>query len=108
MQHGQTKVLLRKVMAERLPATILTKPKQGFSMPLKHWLCGPLRPLMADLLSAQSIHNRGCFQPEPIAQWVAEHLAGRANHSHRLWGLMVFELWQRAVLDRPTIMERGL
>ncbi len=108
MQQGQTKVLLRKVMAERLPATILTKPKQGFSMPLKHWLCGPLRPMMADLLSAQSIHNRGCFQAEPIAQWVAEHLAGRANHSHRLWGLMVFELWQREVLDRPITMERGL
>lgn len=108
MQHGQTKVLLRKVMAERLPATILTKPKQGFSIPLKHWLCGPLRPLMADLLSAQSIHNRGCFQPEPIRQWMAEHLAGRANHSHRLWGLMVFELWQREVLDRPITMERGL
>ena len=105
MRRGQTKVILRNIMADRLPSTILTKPKQGFSIPLKHWLGGPLRPLMLDLLSPATIRNRGYFQPEPIGQWVAEHLAGRANHSHRLWGLMVFEMWQRAMLDQPISQE---
>ncbi|MCB0107867.1 MAG: hypothetical protein KDE53_18225, partial [Caldilineaceae bacterium] len=108
LHRGQTKVILRQVMADRLPPPVLNKPKQGFSIPLKHWLCGPLRPLMLDLLSSTSIDNRGYFQPEPIGQWVTEHLTGRANHSHRLWGLMVFELWQREFLDRtPTTESTG-
>jgi hypothetical protein len=29
----------------------------------------------------------------------AEHLAG-ANHSHRLWALLVLELWLRLFVDR--------
>lgn len=105
LHRGQTKVILRQVMADRLPPQVLNKSKQGFSIPLKHWLCGPLRPLMLDLLSPDSIQNRGYFQLEPIGQWMREHLAGRANHSHRLWSLMVFELWQREFLDRTPTAE---
>jgi asparagine synthase (glutamine-hydrolysing) len=99
LYRGRTKVILRRAMADRLPAMILHKPKQGFSIPLKNWLRGPLRPLMTDLLSADRVRDRGYFQPNCIMRWVAEHLNGRANHSHRLWALMVLELWHQHVLE---------
>ena len=86
-------------MANRLPADVLVKPKQGFSIPVKHWLRGPLRPLMMDLLSSERVKQRGYFNSETVNRWVTEHLNRRANHSHRLWALMVFELWHRQVLD---------
>jgi asparagine synthase (glutamine-hydrolysing) len=98
---GRTKQILRRAMRGQLPAGILNRPKQGFSIPLKHWLHGPLRPLMLDLLSAQTIRQRGYFNPETVAAWLSEHLGGYANHSHRLWALMVFELWHQRVFDRP-------
>lgn len=100
LQRGKTKVILRKAMRDRLPEAVLSKPKQGFSIPLKHWLCGPLRPLMADLLSADSVRRRGYFESQTVSRWVTEHLEQRANHSHRIWALMVFELWHRHVLDK--------
>ncbi len=93
-------MILRKAMNGRLPETVLNKPKQGFSIPLKHWLQGPLRPFMTDLLATDCVRRRGYFEPQTVARWVTEHLDGRANHSHRLWALMVFELWQRQVLER--------
>lgn len=99
LNRGQTKIILRRAMATRLPAMVLNKPKQGFSIPLKHWLRGPLRPMMTDLLSTGNVRRRGYFQPQCVSQWISEHLAERANHSHRLWALMVFELWQQEVLD---------
>ena len=99
LRWGQTKVILRQVMNNHLPNVVLNKPKQGFSIPLKHWLRGPLKPLMTDLLLSDAVRRRGFFEPHTVAQWVTEHLDGRANHSHRLWALMVFELWQRKVLD---------
>lgn len=95
----ETKVILRRAMAGRLPAEILAKPKEGFSIPLKHWLRGTLRPLMTDLLAPDTVRRRGYFAPECVARWVSEHLAQKANHSHRLWALMVFELWQRKIKD---------
>jgi hypothetical protein len=40
-----------------------------------------------------------------VAQWLSEHEAGRVNHSHRLWALMVFELWQRQVWEAQRPFE---
>jgi asparagine synthase (glutamine-hydrolysing) len=95
----QTKVALRRLASNRVPEGILNKPKQGFSIPLKHWLRGPLKPMMTDLLSQETVRSRGYFKPQTVSRWVQEHLDGRANHSHRLWALMVMELWQQQVLD---------
>jgi asparagine synthase (glutamine-hydrolysing) len=99
IHRGQTKVILRRAMAGRLPKAILNKPKQGFSIPLKHWLRGSLCPMMIDLLSPDRIRKREYFDPRTVQRWVTEHLEGQANHSHHLWPLMIFELWQQQTLD---------
>jgi asparagine synthase (glutamine-hydrolysing) len=98
--NGQeTKVILRRMMAKRLPEAVLNKPKEGFSIPMKHWLRGELRPLMGDLLAPDTIRHRGYFNPKTVARWQTEHISSQANHSHRLWALMVFELWHRQVFE---------
>ena len=94
-----TKVILRQVMADRLPPAVLAKPKEGFSIPLKHWLRHELRPLMHDLLSPDRLKQRGYFDSTCVAGWIQEHEAQRTNHSHRLWSLMVLELWHRQMID---------
>jgi asparagine synthase (glutamine-hydrolysing) len=90
-----TKYLLKKAVAPLLPPEILTKKKQGFSIPIKNWLSGALRPLMTDLLDAERVRRRGWFEPAAVRRLMDEHLAGRENHSHRLWAMMVLELWQQ-------------
>jgi asparagine synthase (glutamine-hydrolysing) len=91
-------MILRKAVKDLLPELVLNKPKQGFSIPMKHWLGGSLKPMMLDLLSEECVRKRGYFNPGKISTWMREHLKGQANHSHRLWPLMVFELWHRTVL----------
>ena len=97
LQRGRTKILLREAMRNRLPDLVLEKPKQGFSIPLKHWLQNSLNPLMHDLLAESCIQQRGYFNPKTVSRWMLEHEQGRFNHSHRLWALMVFELWHQTV-----------
>jgi asparagine synthase (glutamine-hydrolysing) len=106
LHHGRTKTLLRRAMAGRLPGIVLNQPKRGFSIPLKHWLCGPLRPMLTDLLAPDRLRHRGLFQPHTVTRWVKEHLSGQANHSHRLWALMVLELWYQHVLECPPVLQQ--
>lgn len=103
LYRGETKRILRRAMARRLPEMVLNKPKQGFSIPLKNWLRGPLRPMLTDLLSVDQIRQRGYFDAITVQKWVTEHLDGSANHSHRLWALMVFELWHQQMQDVKQI-----
>jgi asparagine synthase (glutamine-hydrolysing) len=95
IEGSRTKAILRRAVQGLVPAEVIEKPKQGFSIPMKQWLRGSLKPLLLDLLSKQSLMRHGYFNPTIVSTWVQEHLAGRANHSHRLWPLMVFQIWYR-------------
>ena len=94
-----TKYILKKAVSDMLPEKILTRGKEGFSIPIKQWIRQELRPLLLDTLSETRIKQRGYFQPAYVQRLVQEHLDGRENHSHRLWALMVFEIWHQMYLD---------
>ena len=96
LNGSRTKIILRKALRRVVPDLVLEKPKQGFSIPMKHWLCSSLKPMMQDLLSDHTVSQRGYFKPQVVSTWMREHLDGRVNHSHRLWALMVLELWHRS------------
>ena len=99
LHNGQTKYLLRRLLQRRLPASILERPKQGFAAPIGKWLAGPLQSLGRDLLFDGRLASRGLFRdPAVRAVWEA-HRAGHADHSHRLWSLVMLELWFREYVD---------
>ena len=92
--HGaRTKSILRQAVKNMVPQLVLEKPKEGFSIPMKNWLCTSLKPMMLDLLSKAALQKHGYFDHQVVEEWIQEHLDGRFNHSHRLWALMVFEMW---------------
>jgi asparagine synthase (glutamine-hydrolysing) len=93
LKGARTKSILRQAVKDMVPQLVLEKPKEGFSIPMKHWLCSSLKPMMLDLLSKGSLQKHGYFDHQVVAAWIQEHLDGRVNHSHRLWALMVFEMW---------------
>jgi len=94
--HGwQTKYLLKRLMADRLPSGITSRSKQGFAVPIGAWMRNELKPLAQDLLSADALKSQGIFEPAPVERLLTEHLNGRADHRKELWTLMCFQLWWR-------------
>lgn len=94
-----TKYLLKQCMATKVPREILTRKKEGFSIPMKNWLRQELQPLMQDVLSPDRLKREGLFNPSYVEKLKTEHLKGRANHSHQLWSLMIFEIWRDRYLQ---------
>jgi asparagine synthase (glutamine-hydrolysing) len=94
----QAKYILKRCMASKLPRAVLNRKKEGFSIPMKNWLKQELRPLMQDLLSTARMKNGGFFNPSYVQKLMTDHLKGVANHSHQLWSLMMFEIWQDSYL----------
>jgi asparagine synthase (glutamine-hydrolysing) len=92
---GHTKVLLKEVAARHVPRECVYRPKEGFSIPIKHWLKTELKPLMDELLAPADLAAAGLFNVTEVGRLKAEHLADRANHSHALWAMMVFQDWRR-------------
>jgi asparagine synthase (glutamine-hydrolysing) len=98
-QRGTRKrILYKAAMRPHLPPAVLRRRKRGFGIPVAAWLRGPLRPMLEDLVTA--LGARGIFAPAGLRALVDQHVAGRADHGHKLWNLMVLELWTRKFLDR--------
>ncbi|MGB7295794.1 MAG: asparagine synthase (glutamine-hydrolyzing) [Candidatus Aminicenantales bacterium] len=97
--HGlTTKWIFKKTMERLLPSENIHRPKEGFSIPIKHWLRQELRELMLDHLSERRIREAGFFNPEAVQKMISAHLAGRKNFSHQLWALLVFDIWRKSYL----------
>jgi asparagine synthase (glutamine-hydrolysing) len=93
IRNGERKWILKRAMRGVLPAGILTRRKEGFSIPMKNWLRRELLPLMRSLLAPERVAARGLFEPGEVARLIDAHVAGRENHAHTLFPLMVFERW---------------
>jgi asparagine synthase (glutamine-hydrolysing) len=95
IQGARQKVLLKELMRDKLPRSVLTKKKTGLDIPSHEWLRGPLRTLMLDALNGGVAEHGGLFQKSAIEACVRDHLERRANLGYHLWGLMILFLWMR-------------
>jgi len=103
VRGGRLKFVLRELMKDRLPKSVMTRPKEGFDIPVHHWLRTVLRPLLLNTLSERNVRASGIFSWPAIDGVVRAHLERRANLGYHLWGLMVLFLWMRRWgIEPPT------
>jgi asparagine synthase (glutamine-hydrolysing) len=95
----RTKALYRKAMEGILPAFVLNRGKQGYSLPIKNWLRTDLREYMESLLRTSPL-IREHFNERSIDLLIAQHLRRSHNHNHVLWALMNLALWHRRFVER--------
>ena len=81
------KKILRDILAQTFPASILTQKKQGFGAPLGNWI---------DILSF-SDEQKQRLQPflsvDRLQQYTKEHLFGYADHRRKLWSAYCLAIW---------------
>jgi asparagine synthase (glutamine-hydrolysing) len=107
LKDGRSTYLLRRLLQRRLPAAIVDRPKHGFEAPTGEWLRGPLAPMVNDLLFDGRFGNRGIFNEHVVERMWRAHHDGSEDHRHRLWSLVMLELWFRRFADSATADRRA-
>ncbi|MDX6305628.1 MAG: hypothetical protein QOI77_2597 [Blastocatellia bacterium] len=94
-----TKYLLKRVLKKLVPAENLNRRKMGFGVPIGHWFRGAMQPFLRQTLLSEKALARGIFKPEMVRQLIDSHISVKADHSHRLWTLLMLELWFERFID---------
>ncbi len=103
-KDGTLKYLLKKATADILPPDILTRKKQGFSMPMDHWFRGELSGYAHETLESPRARERGIFNPDFIGNLLKTHQGNKlVNHSSAIWTMLCLELWFQIYMDTPAL-----
>ena len=92
---SRQKLVLQHLMKDKLPHSVLHRPKIGFDIPAHDWLRGPLRTLLTETLRSGASEYSGLFNGKVIEGHLHDHLERRVNIGYHLWGLMILLLWMK-------------
>ncbi|HED39461.1 MAG TPA: amidotransferase 1, exosortase A system-associated [Chromatiales bacterium] len=99
LRKGSGKHIFKQSLHSRLPNDILYRRKMGFAVPLGAWFRGPLRNRVRDVLLNERMSDSGFFNHNVILRLLDEHQSGGRDHSVVLWTLLMFESFQRRLIE---------
>jgi asparagine synthase (glutamine-hydrolysing) len=102
------KYILRKLaLRVGVPAEVLNRPKQGFALPLVHWLRHELKDMVLTILQEPRTLERGYFNPRAVRRLLDDHFLRGRDQSARIWRLLMLELWHRNFLEKFRSADPG-
>lgn len=99
LQGREGKYIFKKSLQPYLSDDILYRSKMGFSVPLASWFRGPLRERLREALLGPTLADAGIFDQNFLRQLVDQHQSGARDNSASLWALLMFEAFQRQILE---------
>jgi asparagine synthase (glutamine-hydrolysing) len=98
IQGKTTKYLLRQLAKQYLPPELVSLPKRGFEIPLKKWVNGQLKEIIADYLIAPQCESyyKNFLNPVFVEKiWNNDLNISPERRAKILWSLFSLEVWYR-------------
>jgi len=92
-EYNDGKNVLRKAMADYIPADILNRRKQGFSAPDENWYREENNAFVRELILSSKARIHNFIDKKYITKIIESHTGGKANKRLLIWSFMVFEEW---------------
>ncbi len=93
LRDGESKWLLKKLLAKYVPQNLWDRPKMGFSVPLAGWLRGPLKTWAEDMLSEYRLKRDAFLDSRKIHQAWKNLQSGSSTAQYRIWNVLIFQSW---------------
>ena len=93
--NGEKKFILKEIVHQYIPKTLMDRPKMGFAIPIANWMKEDLRDLVEDHLNEETIKEQGIFRPEYVDKLKRDFFGGKKEFDVKLWYLLMFQMWYR-------------
>jgi asparagine synthase (glutamine-hydrolysing) len=93
INNGVGKRILKDLVHKYVPSELMDRPKQGFIIPIDHWLRSKLKFLIEDHLSEASINSAAVFDYQEVEKIIHDFNKKIHGSADRLWRIIVFQIW---------------
>jgi asparagine synthase (glutamine-hydrolysing) len=89
LRNGETKYILKKLLARYLPEPLFRLPKRGFSAPLSQWIERHYRDRFVQVLQ----DGNDLFNRKQLGDMLDRYRQGKPVNYTLLWYLFSFQCW---------------
>ncbi|ALG08653.1 asparagine synthase (glutamine-hydrolyzing) [Kibdelosporangium phytohabitans] len=90
-RSAETKYALRRALEGVVPPQIVNRVKLGFPTPIRVWLRGEMHEWALHVLDSSKAGH--LIDIDYVRRLLNEHRKGAADHSRKIWTVLVFCLW---------------
>lgn len=91
--QGEKKYILKEIVHQYIPKTMMNRPKMGFAIPIEKWLTSDLKNLVLKYLDNHLIEKQGVFKVEIVHELKNAFFNGKLEHAVKIWQLLMFQMW---------------
>ncbi len=92
-RENTSKYILRKILYQYVPESLIERPKQGFGIPVHLWFKHELKDLYTQYLNSDRIKKEGIFNHGYVKNLLNLYLNGEDVDPNKIWHLFSFQLW---------------
>lgn len=103
IKGAQTKYILRRLAEKYLPAELIHQPKRGFEIPLKKWIDGELKNIIASYILSPAAYSKNFVEKGFTEKlWERKLRTGDEKRAKMIWTLFALDVWHKKVYSDKT------
>lgn len=91
--NGEKKYILKEIVHNYIPKSMMDRPKMGFAIPIGSWMNTDLRDMVESFLQEDKIKSQGIFHWEYVEKLKRDFFNGKKEYDVKLWYLLMFQMW---------------
>jgi asparagine synthase (glutamine-hydrolysing) len=93
------KRILKDIVHDYIPVSLMDRPKTGFSLPIYDWLLGDLNYIIDEYLNDKALLASGLFNVEFVKSQIKRFRTGNMQFNTLIWKLIIFQMWFQRWID---------
>jgi len=92
MDANQTKIILKDIVHDYIPKSMMDRPKMGFGVPIDTWFKDELQEYFVNYFQEKKLEAAG-LNPVEVLRLKSEYLSGKDVNTRRLWFILMYMMW---------------
>ena len=93
VREGKSKWIMRELLYQSVPKSLIERPKMGFSVPLNKWFKGELKSWAEEYIGNRELLEEASLNVDVVNEAWHQHQKGQRDNANALWTVITYLIW---------------